>query len=54
MVKIIQPILVAFMNSCEVKRLVCDLIDRYVRTTDNDIDDVISMTVKTALLKNCK
>ena len=54
MVKIIQPILVAFMNSCEVKRLVCNLIDRYVDTTDNDIDDVIATTVKTALLKNCK
>lgn len=54
MVKIIQPILVAFMNSCEVKKLVCNLIDRYVHTTDNDIDDVIAITVKTALLKNCK
>jgi hypothetical protein len=42
------------MNSCEVKRLVCDLIQRYVHTTDNDIDDVIASTVKAALLKDCR
>ena len=30
------------------------MIDRYVDTTDNDIDDVIAETVKTALLRDCK
>ena len=53
-VNLVKPLLISLMNSCEVKRLVCDLIDRYVKTTDNDIDNVIATTVRTALLKNCK
>ena len=54
MVKLLKPILLAFMNSCEVKKLVCELLDRYVNTTDNDVDNVIAATVRTALLKECK
>ncbi len=53
-VALVKPILIQAMNSCAVKKLVVDLIDRYVKTTDNDIDDVIAATVRTALLKNCK
>lgn len=53
-INLVKPLLISLMNSCEVKRLVCDLIDRYVKTTDNDIDNVIATTVRTALLKNCK
>jgi hypothetical protein len=53
-VNLIKPILVQFLNSCQVKKLVVDLIDRYVKTTDNDIDDVIASTVRVTLLKNCK
>lgn len=41
------------MNSCQVKKLVVELITRYVQSTDNDIDDLIAGTVKTALLKGC-
>ncbi|NBW12523.1 MAG: hypothetical protein EBR82_31275 [Caulobacteraceae bacterium] len=44
-VNLIKPILFQFLNSCQVKKLVVDLIDRYVKTTDNDIDDVIASTV---------
>ena len=54
MTNLVKPILIAFMNSCEVKKLVCDLIDRYVKTTDNDVDNVIAATVRTALLRECK
>ena len=54
LVEIVKPIIIAAMNSCHTKRLVCDLLDRYVTTTDNDIDNVIAATVRTALLKNCK
>jgi hypothetical protein len=54
LVEIVRPLLLAAMNSCHTKRLVVELIERYVNTTDNDIDNVISATVKTALLKNCK
>jgi hypothetical protein len=54
LVEIVKPLLIAAMNSCHTKRLVCELLDRYVKTTDNDIDDLISGSVRTALLKNCQ
>jgi len=53
LVEVEQPLLIAAMNSCHTKRLVCELLDRYVQTTDNDIDDLLSGSVKTALLKGC-
>jgi hypothetical protein len=52
-VEVLRPIILAAMNSCHTKRLVVDLLERYVNTTDNDIDNVIASTVKTALLKGC-
>ena len=54
LVEIVKPLILAAMNSCHTKRLVCELIDRYVNTTDNDIDNVVAATVRTALLKECK
>jgi hypothetical protein len=54
LVELVKPLLIAAMNSCNTKKLVCDLIDRYVSTTDNDIDNVIAATVRTALLRDCK
>ena len=53
LVKVVKPLLIAALNSCHTKRLVVELLERYVKTTDNDIDDLISNTVRTALLKNC-
>ena len=53
LVEVVRPLLLAAMNSCHTKRLVVELLERYVKTTDNDIDDLISGTVRTALLKNC-
>jgi hypothetical protein len=53
LVELVKPLLIAALNSCHTKRLVVELLERYVKTTDNDIDDVIASTVKTALLKNC-
>lgn len=53
LVEVVKPLLVAAMNSCHTKKLVCELLDRYVKTTDNDIDDLLAGSVKTALLKNC-
>ena len=52
-VEIVRPLILAAMNSCHTKRLVVELLERYVRTTDNDIDDLIAGSVRTALLKNC-
>ena len=53
LVEVVKPILFAAMNSCHTKRLVVELLERYVKTTDNDIDDLIAGSVRTALLKNC-
>jgi hypothetical protein len=52
-VEVLKPIILAAMNSCHTKRLVVELLERYVKTTDNDIDDLIAGSVRTALLKNC-
>ena len=53
-VEIVKPLLFAAMNSCHTKKLVVELLERYVNTTDNDIDNLIAGSVRTALLKNCK
>lgn len=52
-IEVVKPLIFAALNSCHTKRLVVELLERYVKTTDNDIDDVIAGTVKAALLKNC-
>ena len=54
LVTLVKPILIQAMNSCATKKLVCDLLDRYVKTTDNDVDDVIAITVRNALLRECR
>jgi len=53
LVELVKPIIFAALNSCHTKKLVCDLLDKYVATTDNDVDNVIASSVRTALLKNC-
>ena len=52
-VELVKPLLIAALSSCQTKKLVCELLDRYAKTTDNDIDDVIAGTVRTALLRDC-
>jgi hypothetical protein len=53
LVSLVKPFLLLAINSCAAKKLVCDILDRYVKSTDNDIDDVIAATVRTALMKGC-
>ena len=53
LVEVVRPLILAAMNSCHTKRLVVELLERYVNTTDNDIDNVIAASVKSALLKGC-
>ena len=48
---IAQKIVEQFMNSREVKEFVIYLLDRYSKTTDNDIDDMVVVMVKKALLR---
>lgn len=50
---VVKPILFKVMGSCQVKKMVVELLERYVKTTDNDVDDLIAATVKTALLRDC-
>jgi hypothetical protein len=54
LVEVVKPLILAAMNSCHTKRLVVELLERYVKTTDNDIDDLLAQTVRTALLRDCK
>ncbi len=54
LVEVVKPLLLAALGSCHTKRLVCELLDRYVNTTDNDIDNLLAQTVRTALLRDCK
>lgn len=51
---IVKPLLFKAMASCQVKKLVVELLERYVKTTDNDVDDLIVANVKTALLRDCE
>jgi hypothetical protein len=53
LVELVKPIIFAALNSCHTKKLVCDLLDRYVEKTDNDVDNVIAATVRVALMKGC-
>lgn len=53
-VEIVRPVIMAALNSCHTKKLVCDLLDKYVTTTDNDVDNLIAATVRTSLMKGCK
>jgi len=53
LVELVRPLLFAALNNCHTKKLVCDLLDNYVKGTDNDIDNVIAASVRVALMKGC-
>lgn len=48
---IAQKIIEQFMASREVKEFVIHLLERYAKTTDNDIDDMVVVMVRKALLR---
>ena len=50
MILVIKPILFAFLKSDSVKQLVIDLLEAYVKRTDNKLDDQALAIVKTKLL----
>lgn len=54
LVELVKPLLFAALKSCHTKKLVVELLERYVATTDNDVDDLLAGTVRTALLRDCK
>ena len=49
MTLLIKPILLAFLKSDSVKQLVVDLLDAYVKRTDNNLDDKALELVKEKL-----
>lgn len=52
--KLGQSLVEMFWQSCEVKRFVIHLLEKYAKSTDNDIDNVVVELVRSKLLTNCK
>lgn len=50
MITLIRPILFSFVTSRRVKTLICDLLDKLAKTTDNQLDDIAALSVRHALL----
>jgi hypothetical protein len=53
MAKLGQSLVEMFWQSCEVKKFVVHLLEKYAKSTDNDIDDMAVNLVRTKLLNNC-
>jgi hypothetical protein len=51
--KLGESLVEMFWKSCEVKRFVVHLLEKYAKSTDNDIDDMAVNLVRTKLLNNC-
>ena len=51
LVALVKPFLLKIATSPAVKNLVISLLEKYVATTDNSIDDNILATVKELLFK---
>ena len=53
LVKLGESLVEMYWKSCEVKRFVVHLLEKYAKSTDNDIDDVAVNLIRTKLLNNC-
>ena len=51
--KLGQSLVEMFWQSCEVKKFVVHLLEKYAKSTDNDIDDMAVNLIRTKLLNNC-
>jgi len=49
---VIQPILIRIVTHPAVKKLIIELLEKLVKTTDNSIDDAVLATVKELLFKS--
>ena len=49
MTLLIKPILLTFIKSDSVKKLIVDILEAYVKRTDNKLDDQALEIVKTKL-----
>lgn len=54
LVKLGESLVGMFWQSCEVKKFVVHLLEKYAASTDNDIDNMVVELVRTKLLTNCK
>lgn len=50
-VALVKPFLIKLATSAAVKNLVIALLEKYVTTTDNSIDNMVLATVKELLFK---
>lgn len=50
-VVVVKPLLLKIATHPAVKNLVIELLEKYVKTTDNSIDDAVLNTVKELLFK---
>jgi hypothetical protein len=53
LVKLGESLVEMFWESCEVKKFVVHLLEKYANSTDNDIDNMVVTLVRTKLLTNC-
>jgi hypothetical protein len=51
LVAIVKPLIMKLATHPSVKKLVIDLLEKYVKSTDNSIDDMLLETVKELLYK---
>jgi len=50
MIALIKPILLQFVSSRPVKKLIIELLEALVKKTDNPLDDIVVSRVRFALL----
>jgi len=48
-VAVVKPLLIQIASHPSVKKLVIELLEKYVKSTDNTIDDVVLVLVKEKL-----
>ena len=53
LVKLGESLVEMFWQSCEVKKFVIHLLEKYAKSTDYDIDDMAVNLIRTKLLNNC-
>ena len=51
-VAVVKPLLMQIATHPAVKKLVLDLLEKYVKSTDNSIDDALLATVRAAIFKD--
>jgi hypothetical protein len=51
LVNVVKPLIISVATHPSVKNLVIELLEKYVNTTDNSIDNMILVTVKELIFK---